>query len=151
MKANIIAAGESKSQSFFGTFLDWKATAETTDGALSLVEAQGFKGAEPPIHYHENADEFFYVISGDMTFMVGSEIKRVGGGGFVWIPRMIVHGFAIHSAEAKFLFGFVPAGLERMFQEVEQKGSLDPDAHRQRYGTIVVGPRLAESQAFKDS
>ena len=148
MKANIIAAGEGKPQNFFGTILDWKATAETTDGALSLVEAHGFKGAEPPIHYHENADEFFYVVSGDMTFMVGTEIKRVGSGGFVWIPRMVAHGFAIHSVDAKFLFGFVPAGLERMFREIGT-GPLDPDAHRQQYGTIVVGPRLAKSQAFK--
>jgi quercetin dioxygenase-like cupin family protein len=150
MKENITAAGDGKPESFFGTILEWKATMETTDGALSLVEARGIKGAEPPIHYHEVADEFFYVLGGDMTFMVGTEIKRIGGGGFVWIPKMTTHGFAIHSDEAKFLFGFIPAGLERMFQQVDQSALLDPDAHRQRYRTIVVGPRLAETQAFKD-
>jgi hypothetical protein len=35
---------------------------------------------EPPIHYHESADEFFYVIAGDMTFMVGTEVRRIGDG-----------------------------------------------------------------------
>jgi mannose-6-phosphate isomerase-like protein (cupin superfamily) len=47
------------------------ATAERTGGALSLVEAHGFKGTEPPIHYYEGADEFFHVVAGDMTFVVG--------------------------------------------------------------------------------
>jgi hypothetical protein len=64
-KSNVTAGDEGTPQNFLGTTLDWKVTAEKTGGLLSLVDAHGFKGSEPPIHYHESADEFFYVIAGD--------------------------------------------------------------------------------------
>ena len=160
MTPNITDADEAGLQNYMGLTLDWKLTGEKTSGALSLVEAAGSPGTEPPLHYHETADEFFYVIEGEMTFKVGEEIKRIGRSGSVWIPRQTVHGFVVHSDLAKFLFGFTPAGLERMFMDISTSmhGGKDDrlpvskpgfvgtevDAHRERHGTIVVGPPLRE-------
>jgi hypothetical protein len=45
--------------------------------ARNWIEAHELS-REPPIHHHESADEFFYVIAGDMTFMVGTEVRRIG-------------------------------------------------------------------------
>ena len=156
-EANIIAADDRIQQDYMGLLLDWKVTGEQTKDALSLVEAYGSAGTEPPLHFHEHADEFFYVVTGTMTFKVGEQVKQISEGGFVWIPRTVVHGFIIESDNAKFLFGFVPAGLERMFAEMSvQPGSSMPDErltknlsesanrNREQYGTVVVGPPLSQ-------
>jgi quercetin dioxygenase-like cupin family protein len=166
MISNITGANDASPQNYMGLTLDWKLTGATTTGALALVEAHGSPGTEPPLHYHEAADEFFYVIEGDMTFKVGEEIKRIGGSGSVWIPRKTVHGFIIHSASSKFLFGFSPAGLEQMFMEISTPLGPDAggppaapepppngntaDAHRARHRTIVVGPPLRTVLAMQD-
>jgi hypothetical protein len=109
------------------------------------------------LHFHEHADEFFYIVKGTMTFKVGEQVKQISDGGLVWIPRNVVHGFAIESDNVKFLFGFVPAGLEQMFAEMSvQPGASTPaegrtknlseTAHRNReqFGTVVVGPPLSQ-------
>ena len=87
----IIPADAARASDYMGLNMDWKATAEQTGGAFSVVEAKGSTGTEPPLHYHENADEFFYVVDGTMTFKVGDDIKEISNSGFVWIPRTVVH------------------------------------------------------------
>ena len=164
MACNITGGNDARPQNYMGLTLDWKLTGTKTLGALALVEALGFPGTEPPLHYHEEAEEFFYIIEGEMTFKVGEEIKRIGKSGSVWIPRTVVHGFVIHSDFARFLFGFTPAGLERMFMEIststqkvedgDPANSKPPsttnavDAHREKHGTIVVGPPLRKVLAL---
>lgn len=151
----VTAPHETHSQSYFGMALEWKATGARTAGALALVEVHGTRRNVPPMHYHESADKFFYVLQGEMTFKVDTEVKRIGHGGFVWIPRTVIHGFAVHGESARFLFGFVPAGLKRMFEEISTsedqpapRASTNPpstlaiNAHRGKHGTIVVGPPL---------
>ena len=64
----IIPADARRATDYMGLLMDSKATAEQTGGAFSVVEAKGSTGTEPPLHYHENADEFFYVVDGTMTF-----------------------------------------------------------------------------------
>lgn len=148
----IIAADPKRFREFLGFFMDWKITAEQTDGGFSVVETEAAKGAGPPLHYHEGADEFFYVVAGEMTFKVGDEIKMIGSGGFVWIPRRVVHSFVINSSQSRFLFGYVPAGIEQMFIEASSSVAdptieprVEPGSNREKFGTIIVGPPLAET------
>jgi hypothetical protein len=103
------------------------------------------------LHYHENVDEFFYVVDGTMTFKVGDDIKMISNSGFVWIPRKIVHGFLINSDTSRFLFGFVPAGLEQMFMEASSvaagrtnQPAVPAGSNREQFRTIVVGPPLGQ-------
>ena len=104
-----------------------------------------------PLHYHEIADEFFYVVDGTMTFKVGDEIKTIGNSGFVWIPRRVVHSFLIDSNVSRLLFGYVPAGVEQMFIEAIKAGgnrasepTVPPRLDRDRFRTIIVGPPLVD-------
>jgi quercetin dioxygenase-like cupin family protein len=147
----IISAGATRTIDVMGFVMDWKVTAEQTGDAFSVVEAKGSAGAGPPLHYHESADEFFYVIDGIMTFKVGREIKKIGNSGVVWIPRNIVHSFLVNSSVCRFLFGYVPAGTERMFTEADSiaadraiQSEVLPSLNREKYGTIIVGPPLCE-------
>jgi hypothetical protein len=77
-----------------------------------------------------------------MLFEVGGERFEVGPGGFVFGPRGIPHGFrAIGDLPAKFLEFFLPAGLEELFQSLEElKGYLAAGRTNERYDLEVVGP-----------
>src|ERR687895_764179 len=54
----------------------FKATGETTNGALTFAEGSILPGDGPPPHYHENMDEAFYVLQGgldDFLISIGRE------------------------------------------------------------------------------
>jgi quercetin dioxygenase-like cupin family protein len=58
-----------------------------------VAEIGAFPPGEPgpPVHFHPNTDEAFYVADGEATFRLGDREHRVGAGGFVFIPRGTVH------------------------------------------------------------
>lgn len=55
------------------------------------------KGEEPPLHTHPTEDELFYVLEGDLTFHCGGKSFEVSGGGFMYLPQGIQHGYTIRS------------------------------------------------------
>ncbi|WP_188316379.1 cupin domain-containing protein [Solihabitans fulvus] len=65
---------------------------------LAVVEYTTRAGEEPPDHTHDTEDEFFYVLSGELEFRCGTERFEVAGGGCVFLPRGIEHGYEIKSA-----------------------------------------------------
>jgi len=64
-------------------------------------------GADSHVHHH-HADSF-YVLEGEMAFLVGGEEHVVGPGGCVCAPPGVVHGFRSLSA-ARFLNFHTPDG-----------------------------------------
>jgi quercetin dioxygenase-like cupin family protein len=59
---------------------------------LSLFElAPGFKGPEP--HRHEDHVDSFYVLEGDVEFLLGDETVRAGPGTFAAAPPGAIHTF----------------------------------------------------------
>ncbi|HEU6445752.1 MAG TPA: cupin domain-containing protein [Gaiellaceae bacterium] len=50
-----------------------------------------FEGAGP--HYHERHVDTFYVLEGELEFLLGTETLRAGPGTSVAVPPGIVHGF----------------------------------------------------------
>ena len=73
--------GEGMALSARGSLMLFKAVAETTDGAFSLMERTlPVSNRRPQPHTHEGP-EGFYVLEGQIEFVVGGE-SRVGGPGF---------------------------------------------------------------------
>jgi quercetin dioxygenase-like cupin family protein len=62
---------------------------------LAVVEYTTRSGEEPPDHTHATEDEVFYVLEGEVTFRCGEDVFEVSGGGFVYLPRGIPHGYTI--------------------------------------------------------
>jgi quercetin dioxygenase-like cupin family protein len=107
---------EGETLSFFGSLTWIKATGEQTGGALGLIEHVIPPGAGSPWHVHHNEDESFYVIEGEILFIVGEEQQRMtaGPGTFVFGPREIPHGFRNDGpAPARMLLEATPAGFEQ--------------------------------------
>ena len=66
-------AGEGEALWAFGTLATVKASSETSDGRVAVIEQLAPQGAGSPLHVHHREDEWFYVLEGALTFWVGGE------------------------------------------------------------------------------
>jgi quercetin dioxygenase-like cupin family protein len=97
-----------------------KAIGKDTGGSLTVYEfVTPARTAGPPLHLHRTMDEAFYVLEGEMTFIVGDEITTAPAGAFVFVPRGVLHTFWNESElPARQLTVFTPSGIEHYFEEV---------------------------------
>ena len=128
--------------------------AESTGGALGLVDASFYEGFGPPLHLHHREDEGFYILEGSIRFVRGDEDFVAGPGSLVWMPRGVVHAFKVEPGGARALLLLAPPGCEQMFAEGGVPLSESPEPPTQtydpqtvialsdRYGLEVVGPQL---------
>jgi mannose-6-phosphate isomerase-like protein (cupin superfamily) len=84
--------------------------------ALAVTESRYDPGVSAPAdHFHREHHDCFYVLEGELTFVVEGEEIKVGEGSFVAVPPMKVHTFRnAGPGEARFLNlhapskGFIP-------------------------------------------
>ena len=62
-------AGEGEALWAFGTLATIKASSETTDGRVAVIEHLAPEGAGSPLHVHHREDEWFYVTEGDADLL----------------------------------------------------------------------------------
>jgi quercetin dioxygenase-like cupin family protein len=139
---------------FLGVLATIKASADTTDGRVAVIEHLAPQGSGSPLHVHRREEEWFYVIDGQLTFWVGGQVIQAPAGSFVYGPRDVPHTFEVTSEEARFLLVTEPAGFERFVRTVgEPAQSLTippppselPDPARLAtvaadYGIEIIGP-----------
>lgn len=95
------------------------ATGDQTDGGYFLTHSMVPPGGGPPAHIHTREEEAFYLIAGELVFLVGDREVKVGAGSFVNVPKGLKHRFRNDSdEEAELLFWFTPAGIEGLFREL---------------------------------
>jgi quercetin dioxygenase-like cupin family protein len=120
--------------------------------------------AGPPLHFHRSWDEAFYVLEGEMTFLIDGRTSAAPAGSFVFIPQGVPHTFWNESAApARQLTVFTPAGIEAYFEEVtrviasggdnvleaatalmEKHDMVVPASTRQAYGALSTTETLSE-------
>jgi quercetin dioxygenase-like cupin family protein len=146
--------GEGEALWFLGALVTIKASRETTDGRVAVIEHLARRGLGSPLHVHRREDEWFYVTEGELTFWVGGSVIEASAGSFVYGPRDIPHTFTVTSPEARFLLVAEPAGFEgfvRGLAEPAQALTLPPDTSRlpdpeqmlkaaAEYGIEILGP-----------
>jgi mannose-6-phosphate isomerase-like protein (cupin superfamily) len=97
------------------------AVGEDTDGRYALWEAVVPPGGGPPPHVHSREEEGFYILEGEITFVIGDKRLVASAGMFANMPVGTLHSFKNQSGKpAKMLIWVAPAGLEKMFLEVGQ-------------------------------
>ena len=62
------------------------------DGESITANIATSSGNESKLHTQPDHDEIVIVIDGEAEFRVGEEVRRVGPGDFVFIPRNTIHG-----------------------------------------------------------
>ena len=92
-----------------------------TNGAFSIIEGQlspGIPGPPPHIH-HDGLAEIWYVLDGDIEFLVGDRSIRSTRGGFAFIPPETIHTFSnVGTTPARWLGIFSPANGLDMVEEL---------------------------------
>jgi quercetin dioxygenase-like cupin family protein len=78
-----LQAEEGEALWFLGFLVFVKASSESTDGRVAVIEHLGPRGAGSPLHVHSREDEWFYVIEGELTFWVGGDVIKGRAGSFV--------------------------------------------------------------------
>jgi mannose-6-phosphate isomerase-like protein (cupin superfamily) len=153
-EATVLGPGERRAIQAPGHPIIFKATAEGTGGAYSLLETV-VTGNGPTQHIHKTEEEAFYVLEGEVNIKVGEQIARGTAGSFVLIPRGTVHTFwNVGPTPAKHLVIFSPPGFEQAFVEVwgergEDAEEMDHATYVERlkavsgkYNQEIVGPPL---------
>ncbi len=148
-----LARDEGEARWMVGSLGTFKATAGSTGGAMTVMEAYGPEGMAVPLHTHAGDCEAFYLIEGEVTFQVGDEVVSASPGHFAFIPTGVPHGFTVRSETARFLDIRTPGGFEGFFRAVSDPASsatLPPEATpadierlvaaAPEWGMTIVGP-----------
>ena len=111
--------GEGRTIAVVGDVYRFLATGDDTNGKYAMWEAIVPPGGGPPPHVHSREEEGFYILEGEITFMIGEQRLVATAGMFANMPVGTPHSFKNESSKpAKMLISVAPAGLEGMFFEV---------------------------------
>jgi len=119
---------------------------EDTKGRFAVMEIRMRQGAELPQHIHHWEDVVVYVLEGEATFYLAGERHACSAGSCMLLPAGCEHSYVISSHETKWLMMVAPAGLERLYADLEGANSTDSFAMERfvavaaRYGVEITGP-----------
>lgn len=142
--SKVIKNGEGRQLNVIGDKMTFKLTGEDTSGQYVLIEQNNEPGVGIPPHIHDNEDEIFRVIEGQLEVQVADTKAVLGPGDMAFCPRGIPHTWKVTGDEdAKVDLSFFPAGLENMFEELAQLPAGPPDMEvvseiTARYGVKFV-------------
>jgi mannose-6-phosphate isomerase-like protein (cupin superfamily) len=142
----ILRPGEGRDIDMGSFRMSLKASAEDTESAFSLLEAEEPANFGPPMHIHHDAAEAFYVVSGEYRIFVGNEEHLCPAGSFVYIPAGAVHGFRVGAVPSRKLNIYAPAAMVGYFDELAAaiaRDEMDDETLGEiarQYGMEVTGP-----------
>ena len=148
-----VPPGEGEMRWVVGDLVTFKISGDDGAGAFTLGEEIIPPQGGPPAHMHTREDETFYVLEGELEFVVGGRTISATAGSVVYGPRGIVHSFRnVGSTPSRMAVIITPAGLEQFFEEVGEPvadPSSPPDglpdierlvAVAHRYGIEILAP-----------
>src|SRR5262245_29643913 len=113
MSPVLVARDEGDRFHFLDTLHTAKLTGEQTNGTLTAVEFFAPRNFGPPLHRHEEEDEMFYILDGELWLSCGDAEAVQGEGAVVWLPRGLPHTFQVRSETARVLVVSTPSGFDR--------------------------------------
>ena len=101
-------------------------------------------GYAVPLHVHEDEDELFYILEGELTLFSESGESKAGAGCFVHLPRGVPHGFANRTGKPlRMLVVATPGnallGVFRGLDAAAQAREISPE----RVAAVLQANRLA--------
>jgi mannose-6-phosphate isomerase-like protein (cupin superfamily) len=105
-----------------GEDINLLATADKVDGLANFLEYTIQAGRPgPPPHWHSGHDELFYVVSGTLSTLAGTEQVELGPRDFLFVPRGAIHSFSNKTDETCIFIGvWTPGGHESFFQTLDE-------------------------------
>ena len=130
-KPKIVKESEGNKLNVLGDNQNIKLTGEDTNGQYTLIEQKNEPGIGIPPHVHENEDEVFQVLSGQVEMSVGDQTTTLNAGDLIFCPKGVPHSWKVVGEEkARALLSIFPAGLENMFAELAALPAGPPDMEK---------------------
>ncbi|UWZ82209.1 cupin domain-containing protein [Occallatibacter riparius] len=122
--------------------LAFKVGTQETAGNLFMIEHRNLVPGGPPLHMHLNQEEWFYVMEGQVAFIVGEKRLTLQPGESILAPRRVPHTFSSVVPASHMLIGFAPAGkMEAYFRDAKGDAKMAASAeYMNRYDMEWVGP-----------
>jgi mannose-6-phosphate isomerase-like protein (cupin superfamily) len=126
---------------------DCKVSAKDTGGDLCIYDTFRTTRGGPPLHFHHDQDEWFFVREGEFIFQIGDDTFRLKAGDSIFGPRRVPHAFANITEKGTLMIAYQPAGtIEQFFLD----GSLlttpptpvELQALFRKHRLEIVGPPL---------
>jgi quercetin dioxygenase-like cupin family protein len=123
------------------------------EGRLCILMLEHSPWGGSPLHFHRDADEWFYVVKGEFVFEVGGKLYRLIESGSMVAPHKIPHRYLNGPASGTLFAGLTPGdGLEGFFEEQARRSrNRLPDLTREetvafyaKYNIDYIGGRLTE-------
>lgn len=122
MDALVLNADEGRVISLGPIRMIVKEDGKRTRGTLGIAEfVVAPHVPTPPPHIHHAHEEGFYVLEGELEFLVGIERVVAGKGAFVMVPIGVLHTFAnTGNTPVRFLNTFTPPRYLNYFEELSK-------------------------------
>jgi mannose-6-phosphate isomerase-like protein (cupin superfamily) len=125
-----------------------RTSVDETDGIYAMLEIVAESRNGVPMHIHTNEDEHFLVLEGTLHIVHGDERLDVPAGAAVTVKKGVPHAWCnLADTPVRMLIVFSPGQIEQMFRQVSTRESDDfatIAASADQFGTVVVGPAIAE-------
>jgi quercetin dioxygenase-like cupin family protein len=141
---------------FLSTLVWIKADGAATAGTQSMIEILAPAGWATPWHVHHTHDEYFYILEGEITAIVGDARVVLRPGDYAFGPRGVPHGYRVaESGPARLLMITGDRDFAEFVREMSEPADSDhlpppsePDLERvvstaARYGMEILGPMPA--------
>lgn len=120
-KAMVLAPGEGVRREARGSVMLFKALSAQTAGRLSLMDRTLPPGGRmPPPHRHSGNDEAYYVLEGQVTFVLDGVETSGGPETFVLVPAGAAHTFGNTDDQPARVLVLHTPGLDGYFTELEE-------------------------------
>ena len=104
----------------------------------------------PPLHFHDEQDDTFYVIEGVLAVQVRDDMYDLGPGDFATVPPGVAHTFdniRKDQLPVQVCNLITPGGIDRQFRDISRISDTAGDPAevarlRKQHGVTVVGPTL---------
>jgi mannose-6-phosphate isomerase-like protein (cupin superfamily) len=119
-----------------------------TGESIMLFEETVPPGTKSTFHLHHDSDEVAYVLSGEVTIMIGDKVTVGGPGSCTFMPRGVPHCWKSTDAEtARVVFLYTPAKAGGLIEEQQRTGRKFGSMNEreladilQRHGWELLGP-----------
>jgi quercetin dioxygenase-like cupin family protein len=119
-----------------------------TGDSIMMFEETIPAGTKSTFHLHHDSDEVAYVLSGEVTFMIGDEVTVGGPGTCAFMPRGVPHAWKSTGTESgRVLFLYTPARAGGLIEEQQRTGLKFASMNEreladilERHGWELLGP-----------
>src|SRR6266536_3594319 len=119
-----------------------------TGDSIMMFEETVPAGTKSTFHLHHDSDEVAYVLSGEVTFLIGDDVTVGGPGTCAFVPRGVRHAWKSTGAEAgRVLFLYTPARAGGLIEEQQRTGRKFGSMNErelteilERHGWELLGP-----------